>query len=484
VRRASCAAALLLVACATEAHFGPATRVARPPFSASPAASTAPELATEPPPLTEAPEVELPKIGDVRLACGARLITLERHKGLAVATIRVAFDRGAADAPSGMVSLLAASVLVGTTHRTGAAIVQQVNILGTKLTWHVTLDSLSFTIDTARATFDSALDILVDAVLHPTFPEAAVAEQRDSILRTHDWVRIAPEALAEDGLLASLFPEGHPYHEPSWGTVATVGGLRAADVAALHRKLVAPERATVIVAGDFDGERLVAKLSRALDGWHGAGLAAVAVPAVPPPQSRKIVIYDHPGDPLVQLAAGFVVPERGSPDRPALSMDAYLLDGRLERAVRLERGASYGIDASVTYYRGAGLFLVKGAIDPAQVGDTITAVLKEVDGLRAVELDPHDVTLAKATATARLALDLETSRQIVATVTPAALYGDTPEKVLTRRRDGWQVPIADARRVAAAYLPADKMRIVLVGDGAKIKEATAGLGDVEVLRPR
>jgi hypothetical protein len=111
-------------------------------------------------------------------------------------------------------------------------------------------------------------------------------------------------------------------------------------------------------------------------------------------------------------------------------------------------------------------------------------VLKEVDGLRAVELDPHDVTLAKATATARLALDLETSRQIVATVTPAALYGDTPEKVLTRRRDGWQVPIADARRVAAAYLPADKMRIVLVGDGAKIKEATAGLGDVEVLRPR
>jgi zinc protease len=428
--------------------------------------------------------VPFPDVKDMRLPCGARLMTLRRPKSIPVATLRVVFDRGAADAPSGVVALLVPSLFVGTTQRPAGSMQRQLDDLGIQVSWRSDHDSFSVTLETARATLDAAIDILTDVLLHPTFPEAAVAERRDAILRAHAWTRSAPEAVAADGLLASLFPEGHPYHDATSGTLATVGGLRASDVRELHRKLVAPERATFIVAGDFDAERLVSKLSRALQGWHGAGMPAVPAPSVAPPATRTLVIYDHPGDSLVQLAAGFVVPDRWSPDRPGLSMDAHLLDDRLERAVRYDRGASYAIDAEVTYYRGAGVFRVKGAVDPAQLAETLTAVIHEVDALHTADVGPHDVVLAKSAAVARLALGLETSREIVETLTPAAVYNEAPEKVLARRRDFWDVPPAEARRVAATYLAADRMRIVLVGDAAKIRPATAGIGEVEIRHER
>ena len=89
--------------------------------------------------------------------------------------------------------------------------------------------------------------------LLPALTEQKFVNQRDVVLneRRQNYEN-RPYGLASMAMLATLFPDAHPYH---WTTIGEVADLNAAKLDEVHeffRRYYHPANASIVLAGDFD----------------------------------------------------------------------------------------------------------------------------------------------------------------------------------------------------------------------------------------
>lgn len=106
---------------------------------------------------------------------------------------------------------------------------------------------------------------------------AALRNQKDVVARERARER-RPGGLAEATLATLLWPPGHPYRARVMGDPDEVEAAVLADVIAFHARAFRPERISLAIAGDFDGDAMLAR-ARA---WF-ADLPARPTPAADPP---------------------------------------------------------------------------------------------------------------------------------------------------------------------------------------------------------
>jgi zinc protease len=94
--------------------------------------------------------------------------------------------------------------------------------------------------------------------LLPALTDAKFSNQRDVVLneRRQNYEN-RPYGLAPMALLASLFPDDHPYHWTTIGEVADLKAVQLDEVHAFFRRYYHPANASIALAGDIDaGEAL------------------------------------------------------------------------------------------------------------------------------------------------------------------------------------------------------------------------------------
>jgi predicted Zn-dependent peptidase len=473
-----------LAACGDDAtRFGPPAKLARPAYTV-PAGAPAQALADTAPATGEFPPLRMPAVHDTRLACGARLLAIERHKPLLVVVVRAVIDRGTADLPPGVGALLAQSVFTGTKRRSDIVVGQELNEMGAKRSVDAEYDSITITIEVPSANLDGAARLLADVLRNADFPDEPTVRVRQHLLAELDHRKMAPRALAFDALLPQIFPEGHPFRDPEDGSIASVGPRTPAELRDARRALFVPKRVSFVVAGDFDEKTLVARLDKELEGWQGEGPPAAVLPKVDK-RPRRIVVYDHPGDSQVAMAIGCPGVARKSEDAPPMRLLASLLGGgmtgRLNRSIRLGHGTSYGIGAQSDLYRGAGVFTITGSVERDHAAEALEDVFVAIERVRVDKLDRRDVPAARAHESVRVSLSLATLGQLAGFLSNAAVHAETPESVFTRMRASEGVSLDDIHRAANRWLSPDAMQVVLVGDASKIvSKLGKDVGEVEV----
>jgi zinc protease len=75
-----------------------------------------------------------------------------------------------------------------------------------------------------------------------------------------------PYGLADENVLARLYPEGHPYHWPVIGSMADLSAASLDDVKGFFRSYYTPNNAVLVIAGDIDP----AATRRMVERWFGA----------------------------------------------------------------------------------------------------------------------------------------------------------------------------------------------------------------------
>ncbi len=78
--------------------------------------------------------------------------------------------------------------------------------------------ALTFHSDALRKIFDAILDLTVDILLNPTFPQSEWERVRGQTLAALRSERDNAESRAYRGLLSALYPDDHPYRFPLVGT--------------------------------------------------------------------------------------------------------------------------------------------------------------------------------------------------------------------------------------------------------------------------
>ncbi|MFI6603920.1 M16 family metallopeptidase [Nonomuraea sp. NPDC050536] len=349
--------------------------------------------------------------------------------------------------------------------------------LGATLTADCTHDGASLTAVGPAARFGEILRLMAEAVMAPALTDAEIKRltlQRAGEIRSE---RARPEVRARHEFIGAVHLPGSNYARPSGGTHESMTLIDAAAVRKRYARIVAPQDAILLLAGDLSGD-VDADVRAAFSGWSGGGpvthaevrelrptLEPIVISSLPS-VTQTHVLYGGAGEPMTARAAA------------ALHLAVYALGGwfgsRLNTVLREEKGYSYGAAASFVVRKVSGVYLpeliLEAAVDSASTGPAVRVMAAEIerlidDGLPSGELETVKECLIRSTP-----LTMQTSEQIVSVYGRLHEQGHGLDRVEEAARHIAAVE-TDVVQAAAHHLDRARLVMVAVGDPAVIKTA-------------
>ena len=244
-----------------------------------------------------------------------------------------------------------------------------------------------------------------------------------------------PYGLVEYAQLAALFPEGHPYHHSTIGSMADLDAASLDDVKNWFRAHYGPNNAVLVLAGDIDLATAKAKVQK----WFGdiprgpeTPRPTVDVPTLKAPVDQ--VMKDRVA--TTRIYRNWVVPGLNDADLIPLDIGLDVLGGlassRLDNALVRKAKTAVSVAASVQPFERISMVEVTADVRP---GADAKLVAKQLDDLIAdfVKTGPSadEVTRATTKQVAGEIAGLETVGGFngkAVTLAEGAVYSNDPEK--------------------------------------------------------
>ena len=284
------------------------------------------------------------------------------------------------------------------------ALARLVDRLGGEVDAWTSTELMGISINTTVDATGDALDLLVGAVLSPTFEPDDVELERRVTRAELELVADDPAERVGEALLKAAWGE-HPLARPVIGTFETLDALTPEILRNHHGTLVRPGSMMAAVVGDVSPEAVARRLSR---------LPLGQVPSVPelPPLSWRGTHLDisREGTDQVHARLAFEALAVSDPRIPALVvLNRTLGDGassRLFQRLREEEGLTYEIWSGPVMWRLGGFLEVGWACAPQAFADSWRLVLDELVRISR-DLSDEEVEVAKEGILRGLRMDME-----------------------------------------------------------------------------
>ena len=274
-----------------------------------------------------------------------------------------------------------------------------------------------------------------------------------------------PYGLAEEAILASVFPKGHPY---SWSVIGAMADLDAASLKDLKRFFLEyyhPGNASLCLSGDFDpaeAKRWIAEYFEPLAPGKPPGRPR---PEEPPAHAARLTQADRVSLPRAYLAWPTVADDH--PDSPALDLLAHVLtDGdasRLEKALVREERVAKDVSADSDTKEIGGLFTIEAtAAEGKGLKEVESALAKQLDRLKAEPPTAAEVARALAKFEKRTYSRLTSPQSRAFVLAIGFAEKDDPAYYRRDMARYFTVTPADLARVAAKYLTPEKVVLEVV----------------------
>jgi len=209
--------------------------------------------------------------------------------------------------------------------------------------------------------------------------QARLDEQRGVVMNEKRQGENQPYALAEDLILKSVFPPGHPY---SWSPIGSEADLKAAalpDVKEWFKRYYGAANAVIAIAGDVDAATAKEKVEKYF-GWIPPGAPVTRMQAWVPQRTNTIREIAVDRVPQARLYKVWAVPGYGTRDGEMLDLAAAILAGgktsRLYRRLVYQDQIATTVTAENERLEIAGMFSITATVKP---GGSVAAVEKAVD---------------------------------------------------------------------------------------------------------
>lgn len=436
---------------------------------------------TTPPAIGPTPEVELPPIQRFRLGNGLEVLVVEA-RDLPVVDLQVIVRAGAAADPqdrAGRASLTAEMLDEGTATHGALELAEAIDFLGAELDTHATWDASIVSLHVLSPRLESALELLADVVIEPTFPDSEFERVRQERLAYLLQQQDEPRALAAKAFARELYGTEHPYGAPIAGTRESVAKLDRDALVEFYRTYYRPNNAFVVAVGDVDPATFVPLLERTLGRWQPALVPEIRLPEPQAARQTAIYLVDKPGAAQSEIRVGQVGPARDTEDYfPILVMNTILggsFTSRLNMTLREERGYTYGAGSRFDLRQGPGPFMAWSAVFTDVTDSALVVFVDEIRRIREEPVPAAELERARNYAALGLPRSLETTAEIAAHVTEIELYGLGDDYLQNFMERVQAVTADDVMRVARTYLDPEKMALVIVGDRQRIEEPLRNL---------
>ncbi|MGO8927215.1 MAG: M16 family metallopeptidase [Limisphaerales bacterium] len=441
------------------------------------------------PPIAEGNSpVPNPAVEEHRLANGLRVLVATNAQTPLVQVMLVLPYGSWAEEKPGAAAMSLSLLSKGTELRDDKALAEELDRYATQMTARADHDDSRIEMTCLQESAPRAFALLAEVVTRPTFPEAPFKTAVAQVTTELRIVENTPTLVADQQFRRRVYP-GHPYGRRVSGEAADLAALTRQDLTNFWRRAAQPGKATLIVAGALTDERALALAGTCFAPWQAAAAgdsSPVREPAPPPkPGPTRILLVDWPGASQSELRIGGLGITSRDPDKPLASLVGSYFGGsfgsRLTKAIRVQKGATYGARGGFEASRFTGCFVVHTFTKTPSTADTVRAALAEIRGL--VERPPtaEELSLHKRYFLGSAAARFETPEQVASQLAYEALNG-LPLDYLQRSLatiSSSTAPQCEAfarRRVDPARLV-----IVVVGDASVVAKDLEAIAPVTVV---
>jgi zinc protease len=425
----------------------------------------------------------LPAIEKTKLSNGLNVWIVKQNE-LPIVSMNLVLNAGGildTNDKSGVASMTAVMLNQGTKTRSAVDIANQLQSMGASIGANAGWDSTNVSMQTLTKNLDQALDLYADVITNPSFPNTELESIRRRTLVGFQQRRSNPSAVNLVAYNKVLYGT-QPYGRELGGDEKSIKAMSRDDLMNFYKANYTPNNTTLIVVGDVDRATLLPKLEKAFADWKGGtAMSNMTMQAQTMMGKPGIYIVDKPGAAQSTISIGQVGIDRSNPDYYAVTVMNSILgggsSGRLFRNLREDKGYTYGSYSSFTPRRGAGPFRAYGDFQTFSTKESVSELLKEIDGIRgAIPVTDAELNASKQSIINGYPQGFETVGQISGQLSNLVVYG-LPDSYfndyITRIN---AVTSADVNRVANKYLASDKTAIVIVGDRTVIEPKLKELG--------
>src|SRR5215472_15282714 len=334
------------------------------------------------------------EIQKFELSNGLRLIVREDHR-LPLVGMGAVFRGGLlAENPedNGVTRLMSKVLLKGTKTRTAEQIANELESVGGSISSDAGNNSFSVSVDVMKPDVKLGLDLLSDVLLNATFPEKAIAREKEIQIAAIQQEEEQLTSVARNIMRQALFPQ-HPYALRANGSVEAVQHLSQKDLADFRDRYVVGKNGVIYVFGDVKAAEVKQLIEQALGKMQPGALALTdAKPSMPLSKPESVESRKDKAQGVIMV--GFRGASLSSPDRYALELideASSDLGSRFFIRIREQMGLAYYVGASEMQGLVPGLFAFYLGTDPQKIEPVKAAFLDEIhklakEGLTAVEL--------------------------------------------------------------------------------------------------
>jgi zinc protease len=325
-------------------------------------------------------------------------------------------------------------------------------------------DETTVAIDVLSEFGAQAVGLVADVLRRPRLPESELERVRRNFERQLALSRTQPDALAEEAMLAALFPD-HPYGR-AYPTAGQLAGYTIQDVRNFHRENFGALRTRLYVAGRFDRAALDRAIDAAFAGWERGPATFISPPKVSPTPSIKLI--DRPGaeQSTIRLAIPIVDPTH--PDWMGISLMNTLLGGafssRITTNIREQKGYAYSPGSSLNARYRTAYWVQAADVKTDSTGPALKEIFAEVERLRREPPEARELKAMQNYRAGVFILQNATRTALIAQLDYIDLHG-LPDDYLTRWVERLYALTPEKITAAAnQQLRTDAMSLVVVGD--------------------
>lgn len=436
------------------------------------------------PPLKDFPEIARE---EKTLANGLRVVVIPNDE-VPMVSMFLGIKSGAwSEAKPGVASMAMNMLTQGTTTHGAKELAEILESNAINLNGSAGMDTAQVSASALLDKVDLAAELMRDVIENPTFPKdefgILLKQTKMGLL-----VQVkTPEYLADREFRRQLFGE-HPYSRTVTGELEDLDALTIEDLKAWWGEHLRPENGVLYLAGDIapaDGFKLADKH---FGGWKvDRPFNPPKLAAISEPKPTHVYLVDRPGSVQSQIRCGHVSIKRDDPQYFAAQVMSNIFGGgfnsRLNKAIRVEKGLTYGARGGLSPDRFAGQLRISTFTKTPTTAETVKVLLAEIDKMRSAPPTSEEVSDTKTFLTGRFAGDRETPQATIRDRWMIETEGLASDYLQQYLKAVGQTSADDVQSAAQSLIDPTRLTIVVVGEAAKIKEDLEKIAPVTVVNP-
>ncbi len=441
------------------------------------------------PEVTAGSEARFPEIQRAKLSNGLEIILAEQHS-IPVVRFNMLFDAGyAADQGGipGTANLTLDLMDEGTAKRNSLQISEDLANLGAGIGTGCNLDQSFVRLNTLKINLDKALEIYMDVLLNPSFPEKDFKRLQKMMIARIQREKSSPFSVAQRTFPGILYGKNHAYGNPWTGTgyEETAAKITLEDLKTFHKKWLKPNNAKLLIVGDIKMDEIKGKLEKLLNDWKSGEVPKKNIAKAELKNTQTVYIFDKPGSPQSEVFAAHLAPSASDPDDIANETMNFVLGGdfvsRINMNIREDKNWSYGASSFFMGGKNQRPFFIYAPVQSDKTKETMQEIMKELEGMLGKKpVTEDELSNAIKAQTISLPGQWETQDAIEGSLQQKVRYNFADDYFKTYASKIKALKLKDMNASAKKVIQPQSLQWVIVGDKKLIEKSIRELGIGEI----